>query len=251
MPLLSAAGSLPLVFTPTCGPDCNCTSVSFPMSGLMCSDVTGKKGCCSDFQSQLCKDNGTQWPLCSSIKGGVICPGNTGGCTNCNSHATTTTGIDVGVLKDSGVYIAYDGLGGLSGGGATSNFIQSYAPKAKAAILDLLFSPGNGASLDLLKVEIGSDDETTNGCEACHMRTPTDIDCNRGYEWALMKEAKARNPGIALYGLPWNFPGWIGAGSKDCDTSPAFNYPGQSNGQAATPSVSSILPSLFVHLSVY
>ena len=28
----------------------------------------------------------------------------------------------------------------------------------------------------------------------------------RGYEWWLMKEAKARNPNIKLYGLPWSFP---------------------------------------------
>lgn len=33
------------------------------------------------------------------------------------------------------------------------------------------------------------------------------------YEWWLMKEAKARNPDIKLYGLSWAVPGWIGNGS--------------------------------------
>ncbi len=28
----------------------------------------------------------------------------------------------------------------------------------------------------------------------------------RGYEWWLMTEAKKRNPGVKLYGLPWAFP---------------------------------------------
>ena len=30
-----------------------------------------------------------------------------------------------------------------------------------------------------------------------------------GYEWWLMKEAKARNPALQLYGLPWGWPGWL------------------------------------------
>lgn len=33
-----------------------------------------------------------------------------------------------------------------------------------------------------------------------------DEDYTRGYEWWLMKEARARNPDIKLYGLPW---GWL------------------------------------------
>ena len=33
-----------------------------------------------------------------------------------------------------------------------------------------------------------------------------DADYTRGYEWWLMKEAKARNPEIKLYGLPWAWP---------------------------------------------
>ena len=32
-------------------------------------------------------------------------------------------------------------------------------------------------------------------------------------EWWLLKEAKARNPNIKTYGLPWAFPGWVGNGT--------------------------------------
>eukprot|EP00051_Salpingoeca_urceolata_P008306 m.104938 g.104938 ORF g.104938 m.104938 type:complete len:1154 (+) comp15683_c0_seq1:127-3588(+) len=109
----------------------------------------------------------------------------------------------------------FDGVGALSGGGATSNFLLAYPPKQRATILDWLFLPGFGASLDILKVEIGADDQTTDGSEACHMRHPDEVDCTRGYEWALMKEAVARNPAITLYGLPWGFAGWLGFGTTN------------------------------------
>ena len=41
------------------------------------------------------------------------------------------------------------------------------------------------------------------------MHSAGDLSCQRGYEWWLMKEAKARNPDILIYGLPWAFPGWL------------------------------------------
>ena len=73
-----------------------------------------------------------------------------------------------------------------------------------------MFKPGAGAGLDILKVEIASDDQTTDGCEAGHWRQQHEqINCTRGYEWALMREAVARNPAIKLYGLPWTWAGWL------------------------------------------
>ena len=64
------------------------------------------------------------------------------------------------------------------------------------------------------QVEVGSDDQTTDGCEGCHMRSATEVDCHRGYEWGLMKEAQTRNPSIVLYGLPWAWAGWLGFGTN-------------------------------------
>ena len=104
----------------------------------------------------------------------------------------------------------YDGVGGLSGGGATSTFLMAYDEPFRSEIMDWMFKPGHAASLDILKVEIGCDDETTDGCESCHMRSPTEVNCSRGYEWDLMKAAVARNPAMTLYGLPWGFAGWLG-----------------------------------------
>ena len=83
-------------------------------------------------------------------------------------------------------------------GGATSTFLMAYKEESKQDILDWMFKPNYAASLDILKVEIGADDQTTDGCESCHMRSPTDVNCSRGYEWPLMVEAVKRNPNITL-----------------------------------------------------
>lgn len=104
----------------------------------------------------------------------------------------------------------YDGVGAISGGGGNSKLLYDYAEPQRGQILDFLFKPGHGAALSLLKVEIGGDANSTDGAEPSHMHTATDQNYRRGYEWWLMKEAKARNPEIKLAALAWAAPGWIG-----------------------------------------
>jgi hypothetical protein len=67
-----------------------------------------------------------------------------------------------------------------------------------------------GANLQILKVEIGSDMDSTDGAKSSHMHTATDENYNRGYEWWLMEQAKARNPDIKLAALAWGAPHWVG-----------------------------------------
>src|SRR4051812_44795604 len=105
----------------------------------------------------------------------------------------------------------YDGVGALSAG-ATSRLLVDYPEPERSRILDYLFKPGYGAALQILKVEIGGDTNSTDGAEPSHMRTPTDLNCDRGYEWWLMEQAKARNPRIKLSALQWGAPGWTGSG---------------------------------------
>jgi Glycosyl hydrolase family 59 len=109
----------------------------------------------------------------------------------------------------------FDCIGGLSGGGATSRLLVEYPPSVQEEILDFLFKPNFGASLHMLKVEIGGDAYSTDGSESSHMHSEDDLNLNRGYEWWLLKEAKMRNPNILTYGLPWAFPGWITDASHD------------------------------------
>ncbi|HZR43297.1 MAG TPA: hypothetical protein VFB12_24490 [Ktedonobacteraceae bacterium] len=115
----------------------------------------------------------------------------------------------------------FDGVGAISGGGGTSRLLYDYPPEQQKQILDYLFKPGYGASLQILKVEIGGDTNSTNGSEASHMRSRTDQNYFRGYEWWLMEQAKARNPNIKLYGLEWGAPGWFQA-SPDIDAKHPF-----------------------------
>ncbi|MBO0826140.1 MAG: discoidin domain-containing protein [Streptosporangiales bacterium] len=105
----------------------------------------------------------------------------------------------------------FDGIGGLSAG-ASSRLLYDYPDPERSQILDYLFKPGYGAAMQVLKVEIGGDTDSTDGAEPSHMRAPGDLDCDRGYEWWLMEEAKARNPNIKLYGLEWGAPGYFSGG---------------------------------------
>ncbi|ESN97869.1 hypothetical protein HELRODRAFT_85047, partial [Helobdella robusta] len=103
---------------------------------------------------------------------------------------------------------------------ATSKLLVNYPEQQRNEILDYLFKPYYGASLQILKVEIGGDSQSTDGSESSHMHAEDDEDYNRGYQWGIMKEAKKRNPSIKLYGLPWVFPGWL---ADDRKLNPYFN----------------------------
>ena len=106
----------------------------------------------------------------------------------------------------------FQGIGALSAG-ASSRLLIDYPEPQRSQILDYLFKPGYGAALQHLKVEIGGGVNSTDGTEPTHMRTATDTNYSRGYEWWLMEEAKKRNPGIMLDCLAWGAPAWIGGGN--------------------------------------
>jgi O-glycosyl hydrolase len=107
----------------------------------------------------------------------------------------------------------FDGVGAISGGGGNSRLLIDYAEPYRSQILDYLFKPHYGASLQILKVEIGADMDSTDGAESSHMHTASEENYDRGYEWWLMEQAKARNPGIKLAALPWGAPHWVGNGN--------------------------------------
>ena len=107
----------------------------------------------------------------------------------------------------------FDGIGAISGGGGNSRLLADYPAAQQSQILDYLFKPGYGADLQILKVEIGGDTNSTDGSESSVEHSRGSINCNAGYNWWLMEQAKARNPNIKLYGLAWGAPGWIGGGN--------------------------------------
>ena len=92
----------------------------------------------------------------------------------------------------------FDGVGAISGGGGNSRLLIDYPEPQRSAVLDYLFKPGYGAAMQILKVEIGGDTNSTSGAEPSHEHTRGSVNCNRGYEWWLAEQAKARNPNIKL-----------------------------------------------------
>ena len=126
-----------------------------------------------------------------------------------SAHAVTSTAVTVDGTSSGRTF---DGIGAISGGGGNTALLRDYPATQQNQILDYLFKPGYGADLQILKVEIGGDTNSTDGAEASIEHTKGTVDCNAGYEWWLMEQAKARNPGIKFYGLSWGAPGWIGGG---------------------------------------
>ena len=104
----------------------------------------------------------------------------------------------------------FDGVGAVSGGGATSVLLKDYVEPQRSQILDYLFKPKFGAAMSALFVEIGGDGNSTQGSELSHMHSRDDENYSRGYEWWLMSEAKKRNPLITLDGVAWGCPRWVG-----------------------------------------
>ncbi|PKV89453.1 RICIN domain-containing protein [Streptomyces sp. TLI_146] len=107
----------------------------------------------------------------------------------------------------------FDGVGAISGGGGNTRLLLDYPEPQRAQILDYLFKPGYGAALQILKVEVGGDTNSTDGAESSIEHTRGSVNCSNGYEWWLMEQAKARNPGIKLAALSWGAPGWVGNGN--------------------------------------
>jgi hypothetical protein len=140
------------------------------------------------------------------------------------AHTNVATATNTAITIDGkGSGRTFDGIGAISGGGGNSRLLIDYPEPYRSQILDYLFKPGYGANLQILKVEVGGDTNSTDGAEPSYMHTANDQNFNRGYEWWLMEQAKARNPHIKLYGLAWGAPGWIGTtGAPVYDTNNRF-----------------------------
>ena len=117
------------------------------------------------------------------------------------------------------------GVGAISGGGGNSVYLKDYPEPERTDILNYLFSPDYGADLQVLKVEIGGDTNSTDGSEPSIEHSAGSVDCNSGYEWWLMEQAQARNPNIVFYGLQWAAPSWVGGDAITAPTAGA--KPGQ------------------------
>jgi galactosylceramidase len=118
----------------------------------------------------------------------------------------------------------FDGHGGLSAGGS-SRLLIDYPEPQRSEILDYLFLPQFGASMAVLKLEIGGDTQSTVGTEPSHQHgREGKPDCRVGYEGWLAKEARKRNPNIIVWSLSWGVPGWIGNETRTYYTDDNIDY---------------------------
>lgn len=104
---------------------------------------------------------------------------------------------------------AFQGIGAISGGGGNSRFLVDYPLRQRRAILDELFAPGRGAGLQLLKLEIGGDANSSDGAEPSVEQVQGQVDCHVGYELWLARRALRLDPHLVVYGLQWAAPAWV------------------------------------------
>jgi hypothetical protein len=106
----------------------------------------------------------------------------------------------------------FQGIGAISGGGGNSRLLIDYPSGERKQILDYLFTPHYGASLQMLKLEIGGGGFSSDGSEPSAEPVQGGLDCGVGYEFWLAHQALARNPAIKIYGLQWSAPAWVSDG---------------------------------------
>ncbi len=92
--------------------------------------------------------------------------------------------------------------------------LQALKPDDRAAVLDLLFSPGQGLHLEYGRLPMGASDyalewhsydETDGDLELKHFSLARD----REKLFPYVHEALARNPKLTLFASPWSPPTWM------------------------------------------
>jgi hypothetical protein len=128
----------------------------------------------------------------------------------------TSLGTTSITVNGSGGDQTFMGTGAILGGGGNARYLMDYPQQQRGDILNYLFKPDYGASLQILKLEIGGGANSTDGSEPSIEPVPSSSanppNCNAGYEFAIAKQAFTINPDIKLYGLQWSAPGWVSAG---------------------------------------
>ncbi len=128
-------------------------------------------------------------------------------------QATSRTVHIDGRTANASPQMLYRGLGFVSGNNS-SRLLMDYRteqPESYWAILRLLFGR-EGLHMAHLKVEMGSDINSSSGTEPSTKRTADEpADVTRGAAYQLAADAKAINPDLTLDMLWWSEPKWVSA----------------------------------------
>lgn len=106
----------------------------------------------------------------------------------------------------------YRGLGVITGNNS-SRLLMDYkvqAPDAYREIMELLFKKDYGAGLTHVKIEFGSDVNSSSGTEPSIMRSADEkADVTRGAGFMFAADALSINPDITVDLLRWGEPQWV------------------------------------------
>lgn len=106
----------------------------------------------------------------------------------------------------------FRGLGTVTGNNS-SRLLMDYKvqnPEAYWEIMNLLFKPDYGAGLSHIKIEFGSDVNSSSGTEPSVMRSADETaDVTRGAGFMLAADALSINPDITVDLLRWSEPKWV------------------------------------------
>lgn len=116
----------------------------------------------------------------------------------------STVNMDAGTV--------YRGLGAITGNNS-SRLLMDYKaknPKAYWEIMNLLFKPDYGAGLTHVKIEFGTDVNSSSGTEPSIMRSKDEeADVTRGAGFMFAADALSINPDISVDLLRWGEPKWV------------------------------------------
>ncbi|MCB7137436.1 hypothetical protein [Cellulosimicrobium marinum] len=120
-------------------------------------------------------------------------------------------GEDVERRADGTPYNVFGGFGSVSCNN-TGNLLLDYKeenPEAYWRIMHLIFDPETGAGLKHIKVEMGSDTNTSSGTEPATKRSADEpANVLRGAGFHFIADALSINPDIETEALRWGEPSW-------------------------------------------
>ncbi|WP_230396389.1 family 16 glycoside hydrolase [Streptomyces blattellae] len=107
--------------------------------------------------------------------------------------------------------LTYKGLGVLSCN-STTNLLMDYKAEQPARywqLIRVLFG-GENPLINHVKIEMGSDTNTSTGSDPATMRTADELaDASRSAGFQLAADAKTVNPGLKVSILRWEMPQWV------------------------------------------
>ncbi len=98
-------------------------------------------------------------------------------------------------------------------------------PDAYWEIMNYLFNKETGIGLSHIKIELGSDCDSSSGTEPATMRYENEeANVNRGAGFHFCKDAQTINPDISIDMLRWGSPQWTGSGDATTEENMAKRY---------------------------